>query len=41
MHKYEAMGLDYKLEDVNENTKEQLDRAEMLFREYFGSVVVN
>lgn len=41
VHKYEAMGLDYKLEDVNENTKEQLDRAEMLFREYFGSVVVN
>ena len=41
VHKYEAMGLDYKLKEVVENTPEQLERAERLFGEYFDTVVVN
>lgn len=41
VHKYEAMGLQYALPDVKENTAEQLAAAESLFREYFGTVVVN
>ncbi len=41
VHKYEAMGLEYKLRDVRENTPEQLDRAAALLREYFPTVVVN
>ena len=41
VHKYEAMGLDYKLKEVVENTPEQLERAERLFGEYFDIVVVN
>lgn len=41
VHKYEAMGLEYPLHDVRENTPEQLDRAAALLREYFRTVVVN
>lgn len=41
VHKYEAMGWDYRLKDVRENSPEQLKRAEALFREYFPVVVVN
>ena len=41
VHKYEAMGLEYKLTDVKENTPEQLEKAEALFKEYFDCVVVN
>lgn len=41
VHKYEAMGMEYKLGDVKENTHEQLNRAEALFKEYFANVVVN
>lgn len=41
VHKYEAMGLDYQLMDVKENTPEQLLHAEKLFKEYFNQVVVN
>lgn len=41
VHKYEAMGLDYALKDVKENTPEQLRSAEKLFNEYFDLVVVN
>lgn len=41
VHKYEAMGLNYQLKDVKENTQEQLNRAETLFKEYFRMVVVN
>lgn len=41
VHKYEAMGLDYRLKEVKENTPEQLARAEALFKEYFQTVVVN
>ena len=41
VHKYEAMGWEYKLPEVKENTPEQLRRAEELFKEYFPTVVVN
>ena len=41
VHKYEAMGKEYKLSDVRENTPEQLDRTAALLREYFANVVVN
>lgn len=41
VHKYEAMGLDYALKEVKENTPEQLKSAEKLFKEYFDLVVVN
>lgn len=41
VHKYEAMGWDYRLKDVKENSPEQLKRAEALLREYFPVVVVN
>ena len=41
VHKYEAMGQEYKLAGVQENTPVQLERAAALFREYFPTVVVN
>lgn len=41
VHKYEAMGLDYKLKGVKENTPEQLDRAAAILRTYFPQLVVN
>jgi pyruvate formate lyase activating enzyme len=41
VHKYEAMGQEYKLKDVKENTPEQLDRAKALFDQYFTTVFVN
>ena len=41
MHKYETLGLDYQLKDVKTNTPEQLDKARMLFDEYFDCVITN
>lgn len=41
VHKYEAMGLEYKLKGVKENTPEQIARATELLKEYFPIVVVN
>lgn len=41
INKYEALGQEYKLKDVPLNTKEQLQRAEKLFKEYFSCVVTN
>ena len=41
VHKYEAMGWEYPLRGVKENTPAQLDRAKALFDEYFPLVVVN
>ncbi len=42
VHKYEAMGLDYKLKDTPKNTPEQLEAARQLFERHFpGKVVVN
>lgn len=40
VHKYEAMGLEYRLRGVKENTPEQLERARALFAEYFDAVKV-
>ena len=41
VHKYEALGWDYKLKDTKENTAEQLNRAEEILRTYFPQLVVN
>ena len=41
VHKYEAMGKEYKLAGVKENTPEQLDAAKALFDEYFPVVYIN
>lgn len=41
VHKYEAMGQEYRLKGVKENTPEQLDAAKALFCEYFKTVYVN
>lgn len=41
VHKYESMGLEYKLRHVKENTPEQLAYAENLLRTYFPQLVVN
>ncbi len=41
VHKYEAMGLDYKLKGIKENTPEQLDHAAAILRTYFPQLVVN
>jgi len=41
VHKYEAMGQEYKLKGVKENTPEQLDKARKLFEEHFKTVFVN
>lgn len=41
VHKYEAMGKEYKLKDVKENTPDQLNAAKELFGEYFRCVYVN
>ncbi|MGL5937859.1 MAG: pyruvate formate-lyase-activating protein [Phocaeicola sp.] len=40
-HKYESMGQTYQLEGVSENSPEQLEEAETLFKEYFKEVYVN
>lgn len=41
VHKYEAMGQEYRLKGVKENTPEQLDIAKAIFCEYFPTVYVN
>ena len=41
VHKYEAMGWEYRLKGVKENTPEQIDRAAALLRSYFPQLVVN
>lgn len=41
VHKYEAMGWEYQLKEVKENTPEQLEKAEKIFNEYFERVIVN
>ena len=41
VHKYAAMGQEYKLAGVRENSPEQLDEAKALFDEYFLTVYVN
>lgn len=41
VHKYEAMGKEYKLNGIKENTPEQLETAKALFGEYFDTVYLN
>lgn len=41
VHKYEAMGWEYRLKEVKENTPQQLEKAEKLFKEYFTMVITN
>ena len=41
VHKYEAMGVKYRLEEVKQNTPEELERAKKLFEEFFPTVYVN
>ncbi len=41
VHKYEALGAEYRLKGVKENTPEQLERAKALFDEYFNMAVMN
>lgn len=40
VHKYEALGWEYKLKDVPVNTAEQKDEAERVLRMYFGDKLV-
>lgn len=40
VHKYEAMGWEYRLRGVKENTPEQLEQARKLFEEYFDPAKV-
>ena len=41
VHKYEAMGWEYRLRGIKENTPEQIDRAAALLRSYFPQLIVN
>ncbi|MBR2318684.1 MAG: pyruvate formate lyase-activating protein [Bacteroidaceae bacterium] len=41
VHKYEAMGKEYKLKGVKENTQQELESAKNIFEEYFTNVYVN
>lgn len=41
VHKYEALGWQYQLEDVPVNTAEQLAHARDLFLKYVPEVVIN
>lgn len=41
VHKYEAMGKEYKLNGIKENTPEQLETTKALFCEYFDTVYLN
>ncbi|MBE6288386.1 MAG: pyruvate formate lyase-activating protein [Mediterranea massiliensis] len=41
VHKYEAMGWEYQLSEVKENTPKQLEKAESLLKKYFNTVIVN
>jgi pyruvate formate lyase activating enzyme len=40
-HKYESLGMPYQLNDVKQNTPEQLEKAKDLFLRYFPVVYVN
>lgn len=41
VHKYEAINKEYLLKGVKENTPEQIEKAEKLFKAYFRGVQVN
>lgn len=40
-HKYEHLGMEYKLNDIPENTIKQLNTAYDIFKEYFKEVIIN
>ena len=41
IHKYESLGQEYMLKGTPHNTPEQLERAKLLFSEYFDNVIMN
>ena len=41
IHKYESLGQEYMLKETPHNTPEQLERAKLLFSEYFDNVIMN
>lgn len=41
IHKYESLGMPYLLNDVKQNTPEQLERVKELFLQYFTDVRIN
>ena len=41
VHKWEALGWDYQLKDARENTKEEIDAAANILKNYFKEVKVN
>ncbi len=41
VHKYEARGLEYKLPEIKENSKEELAETACLMGKYFNCVVIN
>ena len=41
IHKYESLGQEYMLKGTPHNTPEQLERAKLLFSEYFDNVILN
>ncbi|WP_051238804.1 pyruvate formate-lyase-activating protein [Gaetbulibacter saemankumensis] len=41
IHKWEALGWDYELKDARENTKEEIQQAVSILKEYFKEVKVN
>ena len=41
VHKYEAMGLEYKLNDTTENTPQQIEETEIILSQYFKNVCTN
>ncbi|WP_298503124.1 pyruvate formate-lyase-activating protein [uncultured Maribacter sp.] len=41
VHKWDALGWDYKLKDTRENTKEELEAASVILDKYFREVKIN
>ncbi len=41
IHKWEALGWDYKLKDARENTPEELEEAGTILKKYFKEVKIN
>jgi pyruvate formate lyase activating enzyme len=41
IHKWQALGEDYQLKDVKENSKEQLEQAKQILTPYFKEVKIN
>jgi pyruvate formate lyase activating enzyme len=41
VHKYEALGWPYQLEGVDQNSQEQLQVANDIFKQYIAEVIIN